>query len=40
MAFLDHLVQKGILQSKELDEVIQESADTGDIESALKKRGY
>ncbi|MAG12325.1 hypothetical protein CL630_00750 [bacterium] len=39
MAFLDHLVQKGILQSKELDEVIQESADTGDIESALKKRG-
>ncbi len=38
MVFLDYLVQKGILQSKELDDVIEESADTGNIELALKKR--
>ncbi len=39
MAFLDYLVQKGILRSPEMDDVIEESADSGDIEPALIKRG-
>ena len=39
MAFLDYLVQKGILQSKEIDEILEESADSGDTDLALQKRG-
>ncbi|MDP3726513.1 MAG: ATPase, T2SS/T4P/T4SS family [bacterium] len=39
MAFLDYLVQKGIFSSAELDKIIEESADTGDIEPVLQKRG-
>ncbi|MBI2109173.1 MAG: type II/IV secretion system protein [Parcubacteria group bacterium] len=39
MAFLDYLVQKGILESRDIDTIIEESADSGDIEPALQKRG-
>ncbi len=39
MAFLDYLVQKGIFSSAELDKIIEESADTGDIDPVLARRG-
>ena len=39
MAFLDYLVQKGILKARELDQIIEESADSGDIEPVLVKHG-
>lgn len=39
MAFLDYLVQKGIFSSADLDKIIEESADTGDIDPVLAKRG-